>query len=84
MENSIWFPNGETLFLLSNKDVMKRLIRTPSFMAIASGRIQSGCPPKSVMDTFIDEINTLVTNETNYEATLHPFSIDALARGVLH
>lgn len=46
---------------------MKRLVNTPSFVAIASGEAQSGYPPQSITDTFIDEIIALVRKETNYE-----------------
>lgn len=47
---------------------MKRLVNTPSFVAIALGEAQSRYPPQSTTDTFIDEIITLVRNGTNYEA----------------
>jgi len=47
---------------------MKRLVKTPSFAAIASGEVQSGYPPQFAADMFIEEITALVKKETNYEA----------------
>jgi len=47
---------------------MKRLVKTSSFVAIASGKAQLGYPPQSATETFINEIIALVRNETNYEA----------------
>lgn len=46
---------------------MKRLVKTPSFVAIASGEVLLGYPPQSAIDTFIEEMFEFVKTETNID-----------------